>query len=68
MIATDGSACDEVLTSLTAGGISASCIGDLTSGDPAAIIDRSGQQALPSFERDELARYLEALDEGAEPR
>ena len=64
----DGAACDDVIASLNESGVEAACIGDLTSGDPAAIIDRPSQRALPRFARDELARYLEALDESANSR
>jgi len=59
--------CEPTLDALRREGIDAACIGDLTSGDRAAIIDGRSQQPLPRFERDELARYLEALDESADP-
>lgn len=68
LIVVDDADCDGVVASLREGGVDTACIGDLTSGDPGAIIDRSSQQPLPRFERDELARFLEALDESAEAR
>ena len=68
LIVTDGATCDDVVASLRESGVEAACIGDLTTGDPAAIIDRRSQEPLPRFERDELARIFEALDESADPR
>ncbi len=68
LIVVDGAACDDVIASLREGGAVAAHIGDLTTGDPGAIIDRLSQQPLPRFERDELARFLEDLDESTDPR
>ncbi len=68
LIVVDGAACDDVIASLRESGVETACIGDLTTGDPGAIIDRRSQQPLPRFERDELARFLKDLDESAHPR
>ena len=68
LIVVDGAACDDVIASLRESGVETACIGDLTTGDPGAIIDRRSQQPLPRFERDELARFLKDLDESADPR
>ena len=54
--------CAAIIKALENEQISAACIGDLTSGESGAIIDRRSQQPLARFERDELARFLEALD------
>ena len=55
--------CASVIRALEDKNITATCIGDLTSGERGAIIDRRSQQPLARFERDELARFLEAFDE-----
>ena len=55
--------CASVIHALEDEDIRATCIGDLTSGERGAIIDRRSQQPLARFERDELARFLEAFDE-----
>ena len=55
--------CASVIQALEDEEIRATCIGDLTSGERGAIIDRRSQQPLARFERDELARFLEAFDE-----
>jgi hydrogenase maturation factor len=55
--------CASIIQGLEDADIRATCIGDLTSGERGAIIDRRSQQPLARFERDELARFLEALDE-----
>ena len=68
LIVVDEGARDSVAASLHESGVETACIGDLTSGDPGAIIDGRSRQPLPRLERDELARFLEALDESADPR
>jgi hydrogenase maturation factor len=55
--------CASIIERLDNEDIRATCIGDLTSGERGAIIDRRSQRSLPRFERDELARFLEALEE-----
>ncbi len=55
--------CASVIQALADEDIRAACIGDLTSGERGAIIDGRSQRPLARFERDELARFLEALDE-----
>ena len=57
--------CDTVCSAIRSGGIAATCIGDLASGERAAIIDSRSNEPLPRFERDELARFLESLAEEA---
>ncbi len=63
LIVTASEHCASVIQALAQEDIAATCIGDLTSGERGAIIDRRSQQPLARFERDELARFLEAFDE-----
>ncbi len=65
LIAVAPEACDGVRDAVQQEGIAATCIGDLASAGPDAIIDAEGQNRLPRFERDELARLLESLGEEA---
>jgi len=57
-------ACDRVLDATRVDGTEAACIGELASGEADAIIGDRGEEPLPRFERDELARFLEGLAEG----
>ncbi len=51
--------CDKVIDALSGARIEAACIGSLVSPEEGAIIDKQGsREALPRFERDELARFL----------
>jgi len=62
LIAVAADDCDGVRAAVRAEGIEATCIGDLASVEGGGIIDSWSQEPLPRFERDELARFLEALD------
>ncbi len=68
LIAAAPGGCDAVREAVRAVGIGATCIGELTSRGRDAIMDDRGQELLPRFDRDELARFLEALGEGATRR
>ena len=57
--------CASIIDALENEDIRATCIGDLSSGERGAIIDRRSQQPLARFERDELARFLEAFGESS---
>ena len=60
--------CEALCDAIRAEGIAATCIGDLASDGEDVIIDTRSPQPLPRFERDELARFLEAGGEGATGR
>ena len=60
-VAPDG--CDAVCGAINAGAVAATCIGDLATLEGGAIIDTWSEEQLPSFDRDELARFLESLGE-----
>jgi hydrogenase maturation factor len=62
LIAVDADACDAVCAAVRSEGIAACCIGELASGERGAIIDSRRREPLPRFERDELARFLEAVE------
>ncbi|OGO51275.1 MAG: hypothetical protein A2148_00275 [Chloroflexi bacterium RBG_16_68_14] len=64
LIAVAPGECEVVRDAVVAEGSAATCIGDLASAGEDAIIDSWGQKPLPRFERDELARFLQALGEG----
>lgn len=65
LIAVDPEECDAVCRAVRAEEVAATCIGDLASGAGDAIMDIRSQKPLPRFERDELARFLEAPGEEA---
>jgi hydrogenase expression/formation protein HypE len=65
LIAIEPEGCDAVCSAVRAEEVTATCIGELASGEGDAIIDTWSQTPLPSFERDELARFLQALGQGA---
>ncbi|MDP3769047.1 MAG: AIR synthase related protein [Dehalococcoidia bacterium] len=60
LIAVGPDRCADVQNELRIEGVPASCVGELASGEGVAIIDSRGEEPLPRFERDELARFLEA--------
>ncbi len=70
LIAVPPDGCDAASLAVRAAGVEVACIGDLASLEGAAIIeDARTHKALPRFERDELARFLETLSgEGGERR
>ncbi len=68
LIAAAPDGCDAVREAVEAEEIDATCIGELTSRGRDAIMDSRGQELLPRFDRDELARFLEAWGEGAARR
>lgn len=68
LIAVAPPGCEAVCDTVRAEGIAATCIGELASGEEGAIMDNQNAEPLPRFERDELARFLESLDEGSTER
>jgi len=52
--------CVRIIETLSHEGVSAACIANLESGEAGVIMDKRRQEPLPRFERDELARFLEA--------
>ena len=65
LIAVEPDGCETVRRAVQGEEIMATCIGDLARGGGGAIMNVRSQKAVPRFERDELARFLEALGEGA---
>lgn len=65
LIAAEPDGCDAVRQATQSEGIAATCIGDLASRKGGAIMNIRSQEPVPRFERDELARFLEALGGGA---
>ena len=61
LIAADAGACEALRNAVP----EAACIGELARGEGAVIMDTRGEEALPSFERDELARFFDTL--GSQP-
>lgn len=53
--------CDAVRAAIRGEGIESACVGDMAVGGEDVIIGDWGRRSLPRFERDELARVLEAL-------
>lgn len=68
IIAVAAAECDTVCETVREEGIAATCIGELASPKGDAIMDSWDGEALPRFERDELARALQALGEEARKR
>ncbi|MEX0786587.1 MAG: AIR synthase related protein [Dehalococcoidia bacterium] len=67
LIAVAPERCDECRRVVLDMGIDAACIGELASSSGDAIMDSWRREGLPRFERDELARFLEAIEEEAAP-
>lgn len=63
LIVVDAAVCETLRSALVPEGIACACIGELARHGAAAIIDQNGH-ALPMFDRDEVARFFEALGEG----
>jgi hydrogenase maturation factor len=63
LIAVDPAGCDAVRNAVEEEKIAASCIGELASGKEDVIMNAQSRTPVPRFERDELARFLEALGE-----
>jgi len=61
LVCVGAEACDRVREAVRESGVAAACIGEVAPGTGGGIIDARGLQPLPRFERDELARFLEAL-------
>jgi hydrogenase maturation factor len=52
--------CDAVRNAIEHVGVQASCIGDMVAQGGDVIMDNRGERPLPGYDRDELARFLEA--------
>lgn len=62
LIAVPAAECDSTASALTASDTACACIGELAGPGTAAIIDANGHP-LPRFDRDEVARFFETLEE-----
>jgi len=66
LAAVDPVAAPRALQGLSDAGIPASVIGEaLPAGEGRTLVDQDGARPLPEFARDELARYLESLEQGS---
>ncbi len=61
LVAVAAERCDATLAAVREAGIQAACIGDLVSGQGAAIMDSGIETPLTAFARDELARILDTV-------
>jgi len=61
LICVEAGSCEPVREAVQECGVPAACIGEVASGTGDGIIDARGRRPFPRFERDELARFLEAL-------
>ena len=61
LIAVEAESCEGVRAAVEENGIAAACIGDVASEGGDAIMDSRSLQPFRRFERDELARFFEAL-------